>query len=148
MSKRRFILAALAGLFVAGAERQVSAGSAVFEYGTTVTPNPINPTGGNGPGSQISVFGVGDFANTTAPFYSASLNGSLGADITVGKINVSDFAIGAYTEYLWADQDHHRSCAERRRFRRRRRIHIHGHPKRPGRQRLPVDSGGHLRCVR
>jgi hypothetical protein len=82
-------------LWIAG-ERQVSAGHFDFQYGSTVTPSPINPTGGNGPGSQISQAGVGNFTSPTAPTFNAGLDG--GANITVGTINVTDLSIGAYMD--------------------------------------------------
>ena len=69
-----------------------------FQYGTTVTPSPINPTATvGGPGSQVSQAGVGNFATPAAPSFDASAAG--GADITVGTITVTDLALGAaYTD--------------------------------------------------
>lgn len=68
-----------------------------FTYGSTVTPSPINPTGGTGPGSQVSQAGVGNFTTPTAPVYSATVN-PLGTDIVVGTINITDLGIGPYTD--------------------------------------------------
>jgi hypothetical protein len=94
--RSRLILAATVAFLSLAAERQVLAGHGDFQYGSTVTPSPINPTGGNGPGSQISQAGEGNFTTPTAPTFNAGIPG--GAAITVGTINVTDLSIGAYMD--------------------------------------------------
>lgn len=88
------LAAALSFVLVA----QASAASFDFQYGSTVTPSPINPTATvGGPGSQVSQEGVGNFASPAAPTLNAG--GPLGTDIIVGTISVTDLAIGsAYTD--------------------------------------------------
>jgi hypothetical protein len=99
MPRRGTVLAAMAALLWIAAERQVSAGHLVFQYGTTVTLNLINPTSSvGGPGSQVIQAGVGNFAAPTPPTFNAGLNGVLGTDITVGSISVTDIGFGAYVD--------------------------------------------------
>jgi hypothetical protein len=97
--QRYLVLGILTAAVYLGAVQSAVASPLDFQYGTTVTPSPINPTSTiGGPGSQISQAGIGNFTSPTAPTYNAGLNGSLGTDITVGTINVTDLSIGAYTD--------------------------------------------------
>ena len=79
-----------------GIEQQALATPLDFQYGTLVTPSPINPTATvGGPGSQVSQAGIGNFSSPAAPTFNAGVNGSLGTDITVGSITITDLALGA-----------------------------------------------------
>ena len=97
MLRRGVLLAALAAA-ASLAMGQSAMASFDFQYGTLVTPSPINPSSTvGGPGSQVSQAGIGNFASPTAP----SINGgtATGADITVGNVTVTDLALGAaYTD--------------------------------------------------
>jgi hypothetical protein len=82
-----------------GAVQQATAAFADFQYGTNVTPSPINPTASvPAQGSVINQSGVGSFASPSGTVNNAAVNGPLGADITVGTITVTDLGLGAYTD--------------------------------------------------
>jgi len=86
-----------ASTLVAG--QQAHAAFADFQYGTTVTPSPINPTASvPAQGSVINQAGVGTYPAPTGAVTNAAVNGPLGSDITVGTITVTDLGLGAYTD--------------------------------------------------
>lgn len=90
-------IGALAVSMLATAPR-ASGAVADFEYGTTITPSPINATASiPAQGSVVSLAGVGNFASPTSPAFNAAVNPA-GADIVVGTITVVDLGLGAYTD--------------------------------------------------
>jgi len=99
MLKRAVVLAAViaASSLVAGQQAHAAFGD--FQYGTDVTPSPINPTASSpAQGSVVNQAGVGSFATPAGSVSSATVNGPLGADIGVGTLTVTDLGLGAYTD--------------------------------------------------
>ena len=97
--KRTFALAALTTVLSLALGRTAPAGFADFQYGTNVTPSPINPTASvPAQGSVINQAGVGTYPAPSGVVNNAAINGALGTDITVGTITVTDLGIGAYTD--------------------------------------------------
>jgi hypothetical protein len=91
--------ATLALVLSLGGARQATAAFADFQYGTDVTPSPINPTASvPAQGSVINQAGVGTYPAPSGTVSNAAVNGPLGADITVGTITVTDLGVGAYTD--------------------------------------------------
>jgi len=99
MRNRAYVLAAMISAVLLAAHGQAAAGVLDFEYGTTVTPSPINPTASTpAQGSVINQAGVGNFTAPASPIFNANVNGAFGTDITVGTISVRDLGLGAYTD--------------------------------------------------
>lgn len=99
MMKRMLVLAALAASLALATGRDAAADFADFQYGTTLTPSPINPTASvPAQGSVVNLAGVGSYPAPSGEVVNAAINGSLGADITVGLISVTDLGLGAYTD--------------------------------------------------
>jgi hypothetical protein len=99
MKKRMFGLAVLVAVVAQAAERQAMAGFADFQYGTTVTPSPINPTASvPAQGSVLNQAGVGSYPAPSGIVNNAAVLGPLGVDITVGTLTVTDLGLGAYTD--------------------------------------------------
>lgn len=98
MQRRGVFIAMVAAVVSLVSVRLAPAAAFDFQYGSLVTPSPINPTSTvGGPGSQVSQAGIGNFATPTAPTFNA--DHMFGTDITVGNITVTDLAIGAnYTD--------------------------------------------------
>src|SRR4051812_46692625 len=99
MKKRLFGLAILVAVLAQAAARPVRAGFADFQYGTTVTPSPINPTASApAQGSVVNQAGVGSYPAPSGIVSNAAVLGPLGVDITVGTITVTDLGLGAYAD--------------------------------------------------
>ena len=99
MMRRMLVLAAMAASLALTAGRTASAAFADFQYGTNVTPSPINPIASvPAQGSVVNQAGVGSYPDPTGAVNNAAVNGPLGADITVGTISVTDLGLGAYTD--------------------------------------------------
>jgi hypothetical protein len=99
MLKRGVALAALAVLLSLSGVQTASASFGDFQYGTDVTPSPINPTASVPvQGSVVNQSGIGTFPAPSGTVTNAAVNGPLGADIAVGTISVTDLGLGAYTD--------------------------------------------------
>jgi len=99
MINRAYIFAATVMAVLLAAHVPAAAAVLDFEYGTTVTPSPINPTASTpAQGSIINQAGIGNFASPASPIFNANVNGVFGTDITVGTISVRDLGLGAYTD--------------------------------------------------
>jgi hypothetical protein len=99
MLNRVYVVAATVLAVFLAAQGQAAAAVLDFQYGTTITPSPINPTSSvPAQGSIISQSGVGTYPAPSGAVYNAGLNGALGTDVTVGSISVTDLGLGAYTD--------------------------------------------------
>jgi hypothetical protein len=99
MLNRVYVVAATVLAVFLAAQGQAAAAVLDFQYGTTVTPSPINPTSSvPAKGSVISQAGIGAYPVPSGAVYNAAINGALGTDVTVGSISVTDLGLGAYAD--------------------------------------------------